>query len=269
MSWRMLTNESQGAKAGNVVKLQSDDIHLWFAFLEECAEPALVDEYLLLLSTDERERYDRFHFDVDRRHFLLTRALVRTVLSRYVATRPRDWRFHANRYGRPHIANVDSNSQHLSFNLSHTDGLVLLGVTAERQLGVDVESMTRSIPPEPADFLAAREVEALRSRDRPSLFWDIWTLKESYIKARGLGLSIAMNQFSFSLDSDRIEFEEQFTSPRAGPNWHFWQLYPSSSHVAAICMQTNGGSHNLEIRKIVPLRSAHPFSLQPKRWTAR
>lgn len=265
----MVKSEIHAAEVRIAGELQPDDIHLWFAFLEECCEPALMGQYLSLLSADERERHDRFHFDVDRRHFLLTRALVRTVLSFYAPRHPREWRFRADQFGRPFVTNVDRNVQRLSFNLSHTEGLILLGVTAERRLGVDVESMARSIPAEVADFFSVREVQALRSASDPSLFWDLWTLKESYIKARGMGLSIPLDQFSFALDGSRIGFEEQTASALGESNWQFWQLYPSTRHVAAVCMQTGPGSPHPEIRKIVPLRSMHPFSLRPARWTVR
>src|SRR3954451_20032403 len=85
---------------------------------------ANLEAYREWLSADERERMTRFVFDRDRRTFLLTRALVRTTLSRYAAVPPAAWRFIANDHGRPEILDRAAGVPDLRFNLSHTDGLI-------------------------------------------------------------------------------------------------------------------------------------------------
>src|SRR5262245_55714687 len=106
------------------------EIHLWLASSDEGSEE-LHSAYREILDDSERERELRFHFAADRRRYRLTRALVRTVLSRYVPVRPRDWVFAANAYGRPEIANPQGRAARLSFNVSHTQGLIVLGVTQD------------------------------------------------------------------------------------------------------------------------------------------
>ena len=83
---------------------------------------ALEPSYRQLITPDENERMARFVFERDRRQFLITRALVRTMLSRYAEVAPRDWRFITNQYGRPEVLDRPAGVADLRFNLSHTTG---------------------------------------------------------------------------------------------------------------------------------------------------
>lgn len=181
------------------------EAHLWHVAPEQVTDVRLLDAYRDLLSPAERERMDRFASERLRRDYLLTRALVRTTLSIYrPAVDPRSWQFVANPYGRPEIQ-APLGATRLRFDLSHTAGQIVCLVAVEREIGVDVEDVTRagSIGTEiAARFFSPREVTDLLSlpvEARPSRFFDFWTLKEAYIKARGLGLHLPLDQFSFHL----------------------------------------------------------------------
>lgn len=234
-------------------------IDVWLAFYDE-----IVDERLLLtlhglLSEAERHRQQRFHFADDRKRDLVTRAMVRTVLSRYAAVAPADWAFSANAYGRPEIANRHDDACGLSFNVSHTRGLIALGVTRHRALGVDVEHVSaRQVAVAIADrFFSPTEVEALsrvppeRWQDR---FFEYWTFKESYIKARGMGLSIPLDRFSFHYPHERavrIAIEPGLDDD-AG-RWSFWQCRPMPEYLLAICAERlDMAPPRLTFRKLVP-----------------
>src|SRR5262245_60590630 len=104
-----------------------------------------IDAYRALLTPDEHERMHRFVFERDQVSFLLTRALVRTTLSRYAAIAPCDWRFVANDYGRPEILERPAGVPDLRFNISHTDGLIACAVAVGREVGVDVENVGRRL----------------------------------------------------------------------------------------------------------------------------
>ncbi len=159
--------------------------------------------YRQLTTPDENERMARFVFERDRWQFLITRALVRTMLSRYATVAPADWRFITNEYGRPEVLDRPAGVADLRFNLSHTDGLIACAVTVGREVGVDVERITRAVTHDiPGRFFAPREVADLRAlpeHDQPRVFFDYWTLKEAYIKARGMGLSLPLSDFAFCL----------------------------------------------------------------------
>jgi len=121
------------------ISLKPWDIHLWLVWHEEIDSEELRPAYRNLLSYEECEQEKRFKFQKDQHRCLVTRALVPTVLSRYVPVRPADWRFLMNLYGLPQATNEEANDYGLVFNVSHTDQLIVLGVAREQSLGVDIE----------------------------------------------------------------------------------------------------------------------------------
>src|SRR5262249_19525223 len=145
------------------LSLGSDEAHLWYAHPEEITDPHRLAALEELLSPDERERRQRFYFERDRHRFLVTRALVRTVLSRYADVPPMAWNFTTNRYGRPEVAGP-TRWPPLRFNVSHTDGLTACLVVLERDVGVDVEPLDRPmVSPSLAErYFAPAEVMQLR-----------------------------------------------------------------------------------------------------------
>jgi 4'-phosphopantetheinyl transferase len=237
-------------------------IDVWLAHYQEISDTALHAEYRALMTDEERAQEVRFYFPDDQRRYLVTRALVRTVLSRYLDIDPADWRFENNKYGRPAIANLSPQECGLRFNISHTKGLIALGVTQWRELGVDVENVvTRSVSLDIADrFFAPAEVAALaqvppqRQQDR---FFEYWTFKESYIKARGMGLSIPLGQFSFHYPHERAV--RISIDPELGDDanrWSFWQYRPTSAHLLAVCAERRQSvAPALTLRRVVPLQT--------------
>ncbi|GFE85704.1 4'-phosphopantetheinyl transferase family protein [Steroidobacter agaridevorans] len=235
-------------------------IDVWLAYYHDIADPELHRNYRALLTEEERGKEFRFYFPDDQRRYLVTRALVRTVLSRYLHVQPTDWRFANNRYGRPEIANLSRDECGLSFNISHTRGLIALGVTKHRELGVDVENLrTREVALGVADrFFAKTEVDELatvpkeRQQDR---FFEYWTFKESYIKARGMGLSIPLGQFSFHYPHERAV--NLAVAPELGDDasrWSFWQYRPTDEYLMAVCAERRAeGAPTIALRKVVPL----------------
>ncbi len=206
--------------------LPSDEIHLHVTDDPAITDPALLAGYEALLTTEEAERRDRFHFPRDRHQFLVARALVRTTLTRYYPEiRPADWRFAANDYGRPYI--VGAGAGLFDFNLSHTKERMVLAVCRSASPGVDIE---RTDAPDgfldiASRFFAASEVgdlNLLPAAEQEGRFFALWTMKEAYIKARGMGLSIALEDFAITFGPERpsIEFADGLADdPRR------WQLF--------------------------------------------
>jgi 4'-phosphopantetheinyl transferase len=215
------------------------------------------DRYLPLLTPDEHERMARLIFDRDRQRFLLTRALVRTMLSRYAPVAPADWRFIANVHGRPEIAGRRADVPDLRFNISHTDGLVACAVTIGREVGVDVEHVGRRLIHDVATrFFAPREVADLRAlpeTEQARAFFDYWTLKEAYIKARGFGLALPLADFAFHLSPERtpaISFEPALPDDPA--SWQFTQDWPTPTHRLGLAVRRTGDDLPVRIRHVVP-----------------
>lgn len=241
-------------------------IDVWLVFVEGEQDYPL-QCYRQLLAPDERAREARFHFEKDRRRFVITRALVRTVLSRYAPVSPADWIFRANAYGRPEAANTDPAVKDLRFNVSHTTGLIALAVTRGRELGIDAEDIRRPAGLEAAEhFFSRDEARALRALPpdaQRQRFFEYWTLKEAYVKARGMGLSIPLDRFGFHLPHPgRVQF---VAPPDTGlPScWTFWQFQPSADYLVALCVEgTPDGQGPLDVRRVVPLGQEAPWPVR-------
>ena len=238
---------------------------------QSIVEPGLLTEYHSFLNEEERRQQGRFHFKKHRHQYLLTRALVRSTLSLYVNTiKPDQWEFSKNRYGKPSI----KNSIHfpLQFNLSHTDEMIVLAVTLGREIGVDVEWVGRKgqtveiaerffSPPEIEQLQA---LPAARQRDR---FFDLWTLKEAYIKACGMGLAIPLDQVTFYFHQDK-KFTVTFDSPanKLPNNFIFSQIVPNKSHKVALAIRDHqilapNETWSLSFMETVPLQKINEIDL--------
>jgi 4'-phosphopantetheinyl transferase len=196
------------------------------------------------LSPKERQRADRFMFEQHKRQFVLAHGLVRGALSRLMpAIPPSDWCFEANRHGRPMIA-APVGAGHLYFSLSHTKECVACVISPFEAVGVDVEETggRDSLLAIAEHYFAPEELAALRdlpAQQQSDLFFDCWTLKEAYIKARGRGLGLSLDRFSIiGLREGRISvaFAPGFESGAAG--WRFTLLRPSQRHALAIAEGT-------------------------------
>jgi len=223
------------------LSLEYRQVDLWYVLLAKVTDPALLDRYRELLAPDERARERRFLAQQARLQYLAGRALIRTTLSHYAEVRPEAWQFSYNPHGKPAVSSPCE--PRLEFNLSHTDGVLVLAVTAGPLIGADVESRGRkSNALELAErFFAAPEANALQSL--PPDQWDarflqVWTLKEAFIKARGTGLAMPLDRFAFTLtpgQPPRIAFfgVEQETPDQ----WQFPQFHLAPNFQIALAVR--------------------------------
>lgn len=198
-----------------------------------------------LLSDEERARRDRFVRPVDADTYVVAHALVRRTLSAYGPTAPDAWRFTTNAHGCPAVADDQAGRPALAFNLSHTHGLVAVAVARGHRVGVDVERVTRVVMDGVAErhFAASEvgELRALPAEARPRAFFEYWTLKEAYIKARGMGLAIPLGDFAFHLRPPAppaIAFVEGFDD--RPERWQFWQAWPTADHRLSLAIERAG-----------------------------
>lgn len=151
-----------------------------------------------LLSPAERARAARFRYESGRSHYTVCRGTLRKRLSEHLSIPPAQIEFSYNRYGKPETAGVH-------FNVSHSGDYALIAISRTRVVGVDIERISRAHLSDriPERFFSPSEVRALRSLPAPDqlrAFFTCWTRKEAYVKARGLGLSLALDSFDVSLD---------------------------------------------------------------------
>jgi 4'-phosphopantetheinyl transferase len=217
--------------------MADDRIELFVGLIETIDAPGVADACRRLLSVDERIRADRFKFERHRRQYIFAHALLRLALSQAAPdVAPTDWSFATGRYGRPFVA---APMRGLHFSLSHADGCVACVVSAHEAVGVDVETVSRRVAPLSTAhrFFAPEEIEALRELPEPAAiqrFFDYWTLKEAYLKARGFGLNLPLDGFAMQVSRDAIgiSFKPDIADDPAG--WRFSLCSPSPSHRLAI-----------------------------------
>lgn len=261
-------------KASNiddVVSISSNEIHLWHVNDQEINDEKLLAYYHSILSDEERYQCSRLHFSKHRHQYLVAKALVRNVLSLYVKDiQPEEWVFGKNQYGRPYIKNISYGSV-LNFNLSHTAEMVILAISLESNIGVDVEDVRRNVDIlklaenffSLSEFNQLNDLPKAKQGDR---FFDLWTLKEAYIKACGMGLSIPLNQFCYSFpESCRVDvsFDEcRHDDPKY---WRFWCVRSNYTHKIALAIKSikPAEQYNLSMWNLVPFskKLSHKFSV--------
>ncbi len=260
----------------DALETAEDLVDLWYVEQDRLSDAALLDRYQVLLSDDERVRWRRFLFEKDRHRFLVARAMLRDVLSRYVRWVPHSLVFEYNAHGKPALAHPAGLP--IRFNLSHSGGLAVCAVTQQCDVGVDVENPDRQtdILSLARRFFAEEEVEQLRRKpheEQRQVFFEFWTLKEAYIKARGEGLSIPLDAFAFSFATEQppsIRFR-----PPVNDNphdWQFAQVFLGPRYPIAVALRLPQGRQlAVQIREIIPLnRTGEPKILPPnssRRWS--
>jgi 4'-phosphopantetheinyl transferase len=240
-------------------ELSAAELDVWLVPRPDLlSDPSLLARYDALLAPAERERAARIVHEETRHEHLVARALVRTTLSRYEsAIAPEQWRFDVNAYGRPEIAPGQTGLD-LRFNLSHARGLIACAVTLGRAVGIDVEWNRRS--PSLLDsiehFFSPSEVRdtlALPPPARLVRFFQCWTLKESYIKAHGKGLSIPLADFSFRFDGENAGVRLEPCPGDRAVRWRSWVWTPTDEHTLGLTAEFAPDERvNLRIETVVP-----------------
>jgi 4'-phosphopantetheinyl transferase len=156
-----------------------------------------LDRHLVLLSAEERQRYAAYLHREDRDRFLAGKALTRIVLGQCLSISPAGLTFASGPYGRPHLA-ADVGWR---FNLSHSGDLVVLAVASSVEVGVDVENISRGADLDGIAGMVFKPSEraamaALPEAARRRYFFRLWTLKEAFSKALGMGFSTDFLSFA-------------------------------------------------------------------------
>ena len=170
---------------------------VWKIALDQTA--GVVGQLRGLLSADELARADKFRVERGAERYIVGRGVLRTLLGRYTKIPPQDLRFAYNEFGKPELFGSD-----VCFNLSHSHGVALAAVTRGCAVGVDIERIRDEVIREkiaerffsPAE---ARVLASLPAELQAQGFFNCWTRKEAWIKARGHGLSIPLNSFEVTL----------------------------------------------------------------------
>jgi 4'-phosphopantetheinyl transferase len=225
--------------------LPRERVDLWFVHLPSgsCA-PLRADGWL---SAEERQAAAALSRPAARLLRIVGYSARRAVLSLYLSQHPWAWQFFTGTHGRPELVPIPG-VPCVSTSVSHTEGMVVIGVTKAGLLGVDVERIDRRrraleiarrcFDPEEVAALQALPVEM-----RHGFFAALWSLKESYLKARGVGIwgGIDLGACRFDIRGDA---EEQIlfhpgrnTHDRAG-QWRFFLFRPIADYCAAVAVRS-------------------------------
>ena len=223
--------------------LGSKQAHLWYLPLEGEVPDDLHRAARGLLPKEELESAQALLSPKSRNLYIVTRCFLRCLLSQYVAVKPSQWAFGTSRNGKPAIVGPAS-ARSIRFNLAHTDGLVCCVVARDREVGADTEAIDPAVEVDAIaeQFFTPDESVALQAAsdsEKQRQFFERWTLKESYVKARGLGLTLPLNAFSFTVSHEgaiEIRFESVIADDDQ-KDWQFSLVRPTPSHLIAVAIK--------------------------------
>jgi 4'-phosphopantetheinyl transferase len=235
-------------------------VHVYWALPDAWAPEALASAWTVL-DSDEEARARRFHFERDRLTFLVAHALLRQALAWHAHVEPRAWRFVAQAHGRPEIGEPQE-SPRLRFSLSHTHGLAACAITFDADIGLDVENVHRRAPLGIApEIFAPEELTRLRAEpqaEQGEEFFVYWTLKESYAKARGLGLILPFRQIAFQASTGapiRVSLGPRCADDPA--HWRFRSWRIADRYQAALALRTET-EFGLQVSEVKSMTAAKP-----------
>ena len=231
-----------------MIPINPGEVHIWVALSAPIVDRQQLPKYESLLSDEERARCARFYFERDRTQFTIAHGLVRMALAQCTGVPPAELQFQAGPGGKPHLVATGS-AEALEFNLTHTTGLSACAVCRQLPVGIDAEDASRKVDYAVARKFAKQEQEYLDTldmADRQEPFFAYWTLKEAYMKALGLGLTLPLNSFAIDLEGPSVASTENH--PMVTTDWRFFQTRPSPTHRLAVCVQE---STDFESRFIV------------------
>ncbi len=222
------------------LELQTDEIHVWCVSLDQP-----VSRFQMLstkLSMDEHTRAERFHFEKDRKHFVISKGILRTILGSYLRVEPEKLQFCYGKYGKPELA-VISGKGRICFNSSRSEGLALYAFARDCEIGVDIEHI-RDIPEMEhivESFFSEREkvvFHALPETKKKEVFFNCWTRKEAFIKAIGDGLYCPLDKFDVSLSPGEpaklLRINGDFNE---ASRWSIQDLKPASEFAASLAVE--------------------------------
>jgi 4'-phosphopantetheinyl transferase len=223
--------------APSVLEIHNSDIHIWLAPLD--SPPATVVQLQGLLSPDERNKARRFYCERDGHRFVAGRAMLRSILGRYLGRPPRDVRFDYEPHGKPQLQQCYRDRK-LHFNVSHSNGMALVGICLDTRIGIDIEfkDRKRASLAIAQNFFAPEEVSALSALNADAqceAFFRVWTRKEAYVKGRGEGVSLGFDTFAVTVDADQCPtLVRSSHGDDERRRWRFWTIDAGADYAATL-----------------------------------
>lgn len=222
------------------VILQNNEVHIWLVDIKNNVHD--LEFYCKLLFAEELDQANRFHFEKDRIRHVITHGILRLLISRYLGIKPDEILFTYNKRRKPEI--VNKSNKKLCFNLSHSGNYILFAFSWDRKLGIDIE-LEKQI--KDADGIIERfcsehekkEYFSFPPESRSKIFFNCWTRKEAYIKARGDGLYFPLENFSVSIDPLKppllLEVKDE---PHEKEHWYFHDIIADKDYSSCLAIES-------------------------------
>jgi 4'-phosphopantetheinyl transferase len=238
--------------------LHAGEIHVWSVSVAEWLP--YLEMLGELLNREEHERAARFRFERDWRRYILCRGLLRTLLADYLSREPGDIEFRSGAHEKPELAG--DALPRLEFNLSHSDEAALFALAAGKRVGVDIERVRSGVDVDgiAQQVLTPAEIEKLSAAaatQKEDLFYAMWTQKEAYIKAIGLGLSAPVRQITVGegvLDAGNDSGGWMIEG--SGARWSLLRLDAPAGYQAALSVEGTIHRDQLQVRPLAPPQTA-------------
>ena len=216
--------------------LSTGAMHVWRASVD--VPVTHLARLTTMLSEDELARAERIHHGTARRRFMAARAILRTILARYLAIDPSALRFEAGAHGKPTLATSPPNR--LQFNVSHSGELAMYAVRSEQPVGIDVEETRTDFEWQGSAGICFSPTEtatlrALSPAAQRTGFFSCWTRKEAFVKARGDGLLAPLQDFDVSFGPDqppRVLATRGDLADSTG--WWLRDCHPAAGYLATV-----------------------------------
>ncbi len=206
--------------------LSNQNIHVWYVTLPE--SQSIIEHYSRFLSYEEKQRAQRFKFEVDKNKYKFMHGILREILGEYLIKPPDTIIIYRNNYGKPQFIN-SSIHQFIEFNMSSSKNLVVLAFAHSRNVGIDIEYINRELQIDEIipSLLSPDEVyifEHIDCSERLMFVLRLWTLKEAFVKAKGIGMFMPFEHISFTIDSCGNPSLVKIFNENNISNWNFKQL---------------------------------------------
>ena len=230
--------------------------------LARCDQISSADAALCrdVMSDQEWARNQRYRFERDRHRDLVARGLLRMQLAQRLAVEPHQLNFAQGEHGKPELINDHRITvpADLHFNLSHAGEWVVLAIASHR-VGVDIEFTPRN-----NDVMAIanryffgseiKELHGFPEAEQKLRFFDYWTLKEAYMKARGEGISLGLDNFGFSVaDPKNIRIYMKACLNDSPSRWQFFCTTPEPDYRFALAINTQAPV-KLHLQQCIPFK---------------
>lgn len=230
-------------QAPNNVTLARDNVYVWCCSLDQPENP--VRRLSHLLSTNERAKAERYHFERHKRRYVVSQAVLRLILGRHLDIDPQEIGFKHGPNGKPFVTQMLEGAS-VYFNLSHSHELAIYAVTLGRELGIDLEFIRPVTDAEPIieRYFSNQEkivFRALAPEEKQEAFFNAWTRKEAYLKGIGAGLNNSLDGFTVSLapgePAQLLHVEGEKDEPS---KWSLQSLIPAEGYIGALVVEGHG-----------------------------